>query len=166
MFYERCLSWEPYGTHRYSPYLTENISATETNRLMLFGETVAVYRENNTEHTDTVCEYNTDVLWTYRCALSSTQITCNVSWWNWECRVEEAVSWSCSSAKMAKHFVPRNGSFKNIHIYPRSNYLCRQLAAGLIRWRIRGLITVSPLLLLCVRDRLPVASWSPSLQPE
>jgi hypothetical protein len=28
-------------------------SATEPNRLMLFGETVAVYCENHTEHTDT-----------------------------------------------------------------------------------------------------------------
>jgi hypothetical protein len=31
-----------------------NVSATETNQLMLFGETVAVYCENHTEHTDTV----------------------------------------------------------------------------------------------------------------
>jgi hypothetical protein len=30
------------------------VSATEPNRLMLFGETVAVYCENRTEHTDTV----------------------------------------------------------------------------------------------------------------
>jgi hypothetical protein len=29
------------------------VSATETNRLMLFRETVAVYCENHTEHTDT-----------------------------------------------------------------------------------------------------------------
>jgi hypothetical protein len=29
-------------------------SAREPNRLMLFGETVAVYCENHTEHTDTV----------------------------------------------------------------------------------------------------------------
>jgi hypothetical protein len=33
---------------------THNVSATEPNRLMLFGETVAVYCENLTEHTDTV----------------------------------------------------------------------------------------------------------------
>jgi thioredoxin-related protein len=59
---------EPYGTYRYSPYLTGTIrntqirtsqethyvSFTETNRLILFGETVAVYCENHTEHTDTV----------------------------------------------------------------------------------------------------------------
>jgi hypothetical protein len=30
------------------------MSATKPNRLMLFGETVAVYCENHTEHTDTV----------------------------------------------------------------------------------------------------------------
>jgi hypothetical protein len=33
---------------------THYVSATEPNRLMLFGETVAVYCENHTEHTDTV----------------------------------------------------------------------------------------------------------------
>jgi hypothetical protein len=33
---------------------THYVSATETNRLMLFRETVAVYCENHTEHTDTV----------------------------------------------------------------------------------------------------------------
>jgi hypothetical protein len=34
------------------------VSATEPNRLMLFGETVAVYCENHTEHTDTVRRQN------------------------------------------------------------------------------------------------------------
>jgi hypothetical protein len=33
---------------------THYVSATEPNRLILFGETVAVYCENHTEHTDTV----------------------------------------------------------------------------------------------------------------
>jgi hypothetical protein len=33
---------------------THYVSATETNRLKLFGETVAVYCENHMEHTDTV----------------------------------------------------------------------------------------------------------------
>jgi hypothetical protein len=33
---------------------THYVSATENNRLMLFKETVAVYCENHTEHTDTV----------------------------------------------------------------------------------------------------------------
>jgi hypothetical protein len=32
---------------------THYVSATEPNRLMLFRETVAVYCENHTEHTDT-----------------------------------------------------------------------------------------------------------------
>jgi hypothetical protein len=31
------------------------VSAPEPNRLMLFGETVAVYCENHTEHTETLC---------------------------------------------------------------------------------------------------------------
>jgi hypothetical protein len=34
---------------------THYVSATKTNRLMLFGETVAVYFENHIEQTDTLC---------------------------------------------------------------------------------------------------------------
>jgi hypothetical protein len=34
------------------PHRKHYVSATETNRLMLFGETVAVYCENHMEHTD------------------------------------------------------------------------------------------------------------------
>jgi hypothetical protein len=34
---------------------THYVSATKPSRLMLFRETVAVYRENHTEHTDTLC---------------------------------------------------------------------------------------------------------------
>jgi hypothetical protein len=34
---------------------THHISATDLNRLMLCGETVTVYCENRTEHTDTLC---------------------------------------------------------------------------------------------------------------
>jgi hypothetical protein len=37
---------------------THYVSTTKTNRLMLFGETVAVYCENHTEHTDTLCGHN------------------------------------------------------------------------------------------------------------
>jgi hypothetical protein len=37
---------------------THYISAAKPNRLMLFGETVAVYCENHTEHTDTLCAQN------------------------------------------------------------------------------------------------------------
>jgi hypothetical protein len=36
-------------------------SATKPNRLMLFRETVAVYCENRTEHTDTLCGQNAGV---------------------------------------------------------------------------------------------------------
>jgi hypothetical protein len=60
----RCLLWEPYGTHKYTVWAecrvrtrqeTHHVSATKPNRLMLFGEAVAVYCENHTEHTDTLC---------------------------------------------------------------------------------------------------------------
>jgi hypothetical protein len=37
---------------------THYVSATMSNRLMLFGETVAVYCENHTEHTYTLCGQN------------------------------------------------------------------------------------------------------------
>jgi hypothetical protein len=37
---------------------THYVSARKPNRLMLFGETVAVYCENRTEHTDTLCGQN------------------------------------------------------------------------------------------------------------
>jgi hypothetical protein len=34
----------------------------EPNRLMLFRETVAVYCENHTEHTNTLCGQNAEIL--------------------------------------------------------------------------------------------------------
>jgi hypothetical protein len=37
------------------PHRRHYVSSTEPNRLMLFGETVAVYYENRTEHTNTLC---------------------------------------------------------------------------------------------------------------
>jgi hypothetical protein len=37
---------------------TRHVSATKPNRLMLFRETVAVFCENQTEHTDTLCGQN------------------------------------------------------------------------------------------------------------
>jgi hypothetical protein len=42
---------------------TDHVSTTKPNRLMLFGETVAVYCENHTEHTDTFCEQNVEFWW-------------------------------------------------------------------------------------------------------
>jgi hypothetical protein len=39
---------------------THYVSAAKPNRLMLFRETVAVYCENHTEHTNTVCEQNAE----------------------------------------------------------------------------------------------------------
>jgi hypothetical protein len=41
---------------------THHVTATKPNRLMLFGETVAVYCENHMEHTDTLCGQNAEFL--------------------------------------------------------------------------------------------------------
>jgi hypothetical protein len=59
-----CLLWEPYGAHRYIMWAVRTsqeiryVSPTEPNRSMLCGETVAVYCETRTEHTDTLCGQN------------------------------------------------------------------------------------------------------------
>jgi hypothetical protein len=39
---------------------THYVTTTKPNRLMLFGETVAVYCENHTEHTDTLRGQNAE----------------------------------------------------------------------------------------------------------
>jgi hypothetical protein len=39
---------------------THHVSATKPNLLMLFGETVTVYCENHTEHTDSLCGQNVE----------------------------------------------------------------------------------------------------------
>jgi hypothetical protein len=39
---------------------THYVSTTKPNRLMLFGETVAVYCGNRTEHKDTLCGQNVE----------------------------------------------------------------------------------------------------------
>jgi hypothetical protein len=39
---------------------TQSVSATKPSRLMLFRERVAVYCENHTEHTDTLCGQNAE----------------------------------------------------------------------------------------------------------
>jgi hypothetical protein len=47
--------------YKSSLYLTGNaISATKPNRLMLFGETIAVYCENHTEHINTLRGQNAE----------------------------------------------------------------------------------------------------------
>jgi hypothetical protein len=43
------------------PHRKHYVSATEPNRLMLLRETVAVYCENHTEHTDTLCGQTAEV---------------------------------------------------------------------------------------------------------
>jgi hypothetical protein len=62
-----CLLWEPYGTHRYTVWEecrvcttqeTYYVSDTKPNQYMIFGESVVVYCEKHTEHTDTLCGQN------------------------------------------------------------------------------------------------------------
>jgi hypothetical protein len=55
---------------------THYVTATKPNRLMLFGETAAVYCENHMEHINTLCGQNADLLnikaggtYSYRCVL-------------------------------------------------------------------------------------------------
>jgi translation initiation factor IF-1 len=43
---------------QFVPHRKHIVSATKCNRLMLFRETVAVYCENHTEHTNTLCGQN------------------------------------------------------------------------------------------------------------
>jgi hypothetical protein len=53
----RCLLWEPYGTHKYSPYLAENTLPIRYRDQPdnAVWERVAVCCENHTEHTNTLC---------------------------------------------------------------------------------------------------------------
>jgi hypothetical protein len=57
----RCLLSEPHGTYRHTVWAdrtsqqTHYVSATESTRLMLFEETVAVCFENHKEHSHTMC---------------------------------------------------------------------------------------------------------------
>jgi hypothetical protein len=47
----------PSNIYKFSSYLTGNtyVSATRTNRIMLFTEKISVYGENYTKHTNTLC---------------------------------------------------------------------------------------------------------------
>jgi hypothetical protein len=64
------------------PQETHYVSVTTPNRLMLFRETVAVYCENRTEHTNTLCGQNADLFnvkaddtYSFRCALKCSERT-------------------------------------------------------------------------------------------
>jgi hypothetical protein len=50
---------------------THYVSAAETNRVMLFRETVAVYCENHKEHTETLCGQNAEVYYVKASGTSS-----------------------------------------------------------------------------------------------
>jgi hypothetical protein len=46
---------------QYVPHRKHYASATETNWLMLFGETIAVHCENHMEHINTLCGQNAEI---------------------------------------------------------------------------------------------------------
>jgi hypothetical protein len=50
-------AFEPASTQE-----THYVSATKPNRLMLFREIIAVYCENHTEHINTLCGQNIEIL--------------------------------------------------------------------------------------------------------
>jgi hypothetical protein len=50
---------------------TYYFSARKTNRLMLFREMKAVYCENQTEHTDTICGQNAEFYYVKACGTYS-----------------------------------------------------------------------------------------------
>jgi hypothetical protein len=52
--------WTIYKNSVRTSQETNYVSTTKTNRLMLFGETVAVYCENHTEHINTLCGQNAE----------------------------------------------------------------------------------------------------------
>jgi hypothetical protein len=60
------LLYLPYGTRCIDSVRTSQethyVSATKSNRLMLFRETVAVYCENRMEHTNTLLEQNAEFM--------------------------------------------------------------------------------------------------------
>jgi hypothetical protein len=53
--FEPLASSKQYIKIHFVPHRKHYVSATKPNRLMLFRETVAVYCENHTEDTDTLC---------------------------------------------------------------------------------------------------------------
>jgi hypothetical protein len=66
-----CLLCVPHGTHIHTVWAqcrdctsqeTHYVSTTKPNRLDLFGKTIAVYFENHTEHTDTMCGQNAEIV--------------------------------------------------------------------------------------------------------
>jgi hypothetical protein len=64
---------------------THYVSATEPNRLMLFGETVAVYCENHTEHTNTLCGHFSTYLTGNALCLRCRAQPVNAVWGNSRC---------------------------------------------------------------------------------
>jgi hypothetical protein len=58
---------------------THYVSTTEPNRLMLFRETVTVYCENHTEHTNTLCEQNVELFHYKAYGTDSYQWPCHSS---------------------------------------------------------------------------------------
>jgi hypothetical protein len=44
---------------------THYVSATKSNRLMMFREIIVVYCENHTEHVNTLCRHNAEIIYMY-----------------------------------------------------------------------------------------------------
>jgi hypothetical protein len=65
---------------------TLHVTATEPNRLMLFRETVAVYCENHTELTDTICVQNAVYTNSARASQKTHHVSAtNAVWGNIRC---------------------------------------------------------------------------------
>jgi translation initiation factor IF-1 len=57
-----CVGRMQYIQIQFVPHRKHHVSATKPNQLMLFGGTVSVYCENHTEHMNTLCGQNAEVL--------------------------------------------------------------------------------------------------------
>jgi hypothetical protein len=58
---------------------THDVTATKPNRVMLFRERVAVYWENHTEHTDTLCGQNAIYINSVRTSQKTYDVTATKS---------------------------------------------------------------------------------------
>jgi hypothetical protein len=69
---------------------THYVTTTKPNRLMLFRETVAVYCENHTEHTDTPCRQNAEFYYVKAGGTNSNHWV--LKWLNWCCYILQCKS--------------------------------------------------------------------------
>jgi hypothetical protein len=93
------------GTSVRTSQETYYLSGTEPNRLMLFGETVAVYCENHTEHINTLCGHFSPYLTRSMLRLHYRAQQVNVVWGNSRCLLWEPYG-THKYTVWALHFVP------------------------------------------------------------